>query len=154
MAAVVPLLAKERGGPRICYQVLCYPVTDSSMSQASYSEYSEGPWLTRQRMEWFWNLYAPDPQDRTEIAAVPMFAGDAQLRGLPPALVIVAEHDILRDEGEEYARRLSIAEVEVTAVRYLSTIHSFMSLNGLADTPAAKSAIDLVSRNLRAALAT
>ncbi len=148
MAAVVALLAKERGGPVIRYQVLCYPVTDSSLRQKSYSEFAEGPWLTKPAMEWFWDNYAPNKKDRKDVKAAPLKATVDQLKGLPPALIMVDENDILRDEGEEYARKLSLAGNDVTAVRYLGTFHDFMMLNGLADTPAAEGAILLASRKL------
>lgn len=152
MVAAVTLLAKERGGPRIRYQILCYPVTDSSMTQNSYAEYENGPWLTRKAMEWYWAHYSPNIDDRKKALAAPLLATPEQLEGLPPALVLVAEHDLLRDEGEEYARKLAEAGVEVTAVRYLSTFHAFMMLDALAETPAAKGAIELVSHTLRKAL--
>ncbi|HEY4047462.1 MAG TPA: alpha/beta hydrolase [Acidobacteriaceae bacterium] len=154
MVAAVTLLAKERGGPQIRYQVLCYPVTDSSMTQNSYADYGTGPWLTRQAMEWYWGHYAPNVNDRKKALAAPLLATPEQLEGLPPALVLVAEHDLLRDEGEEYARKLAQAGVEVTAVRYLSTFHGFMMLDALAETPAAKGAIELVSQRLRQVLGT
>ena len=152
MAAAVTLLAKERGGPPIRYQVLCYPVTDSTLKQKSYSEFAEGPWLTKEAMEWFWDLYAPDKKDRKKITAAPLQASIDQLQGLPPALVMVDENDILRDEGEEYAKKLSLAGNDVTAVRYLGTFHDFMMLNGLADTPAAEGAILMASQKLKESL--
>jgi acetyl esterase len=150
MVAAVTLLGKERGGPPMLYQILCYPVTDSRLTQDSYAEFAEGPWLTKRAMEWFWDLYAPNKEDRKNITAAPLLATVDQLKGLPPALVMVDECDILRDEGEEYAKKLSLAGVEVTAVRYLATFHDFMMLNGLAVTPATKSAIALASQKLRA----
>jgi acetyl esterase len=153
MAAAVTLLAKERGGPHILYQVLCYPVTDANFARDSYSEFADGPWLTKRAMEWFWDLYAPNKEDRKQITAAPVLATSDQLKGLPPALIITDENDVLRDEGELYAKNLSIAGVEVTPVRFLATFHDFMMLNGLADTPATKSAIELASQKLTAALA-
>ena len=148
MVAVVTQLAKRRKGPAIRYQVLFYPVTDSSFSQDSYEEFADGPWLTRAAMEWFWDAYAPNKEDRRKITATPLSATLNQLEGLPPALVIVDENDVLRDEGEAYARKLMKAGVDVTAVRFLATHHDFVMLNALADTPAAKAAIQLASDKL------
>ena len=152
MVAVVTQLAKERQGPAIRYQVLFYPVTDASLSQKSYEEFANGPWLTTAAMEWFWDAYAPNKEDRKKTTASPLSATAEELKGLPPALVIVDENDILRDEGEAYARKLMQAGVDVTAVRVLATFHDFAMLNGLADTPAAKAAIQLASAQLTAAL--
>jgi acetyl esterase/lipase len=148
MTAVVAQLAKERKGPTIRYQVLFYPVTDASMSQASYKEFANGPWLTTAAMKWFWDAYAPNKADRKKPTASPLAATIEQLKGLPPALVIVDENDILRDEGEEYARKLIQAGVQTTAVRVLATIHDFVMLNPLAGTAATKAAIELASQKL------
>jgi acetyl esterase len=152
MVAVVTQLAKERRGPTIRYQVLFYPVTDASMSQKSYVEFADGPWLTTAGMKWFWDAYAPNPEDRKKTTASPLSATMEQLRGLPPALVIVDENDILRDEGEDYARKLIQAGVEVSAVRVLATIHDFVLINALASTAATKVAIELASQKLAEAL--
>ena len=148
MTAVVAQIAKERKGPTIRYQVLFYPVTDASMSQASYKEFANGPWLTTAAMKWFWDAYAPNKGDRKKPMASPLAATIEQLKGLPPALVIVDENDILRDEGEEYARKLIQAGVETTAVRVLATTHDFVMLNPLAGTAATKAAIELASQKL------
>src|SRR6185295_7666447 len=99
MVAVVTQLAKRRKRPAIRYQVLFYPVTDSSLSQESYEEFANGPWLTRAAMEWFWDAYAPNKEDRRKTTAAPLSATSKQLEGLPPALVVVDENDVLRDEG-------------------------------------------------------
>jgi acetyl esterase len=152
MVAVVTQLAKERKGPAIRYQVLFYPVTDASLSQESYEEFANGPWLTRAAMEWFWDAYAPNKEDRKKVTASPLSATAERLQGLPPALVIVDENDVLRDEGEAYARKLMQAGVEVTAVRFLATHHDFVMLNALARTPASKAAIQLASEKLIAGL--
>jgi acetyl esterase len=148
MTAVVTQLAKERKGPAIRYQVLFYPVTDASLSQGSYKEFANGPWLTTAAMKWFWDAYAPNKADRRKTMSSPLAATIEQLKGLPPALVIVDEYDILRDEGEEYARKLIQAGVEATAVRVLATHHDFVMLNALAGTSAAKAAIELASQKL------
>jgi acetyl esterase len=152
MAAVVTQLAKERKGPSIRYQVLFYPVTDASFSQESYKEFADGPWLTTAAMKWFWDAYAPNQADRKKPMATPLSATTEQLKGLPPALVIVDENDILRDEGEEYARKLIQAGVETTVVRVLATIHDFAMLNPLASTAAAKAGIELASQQLAQSL--
>ena len=115
--AVVAQLAKERKGPSIRYHVMMYPVTDSSMSQPTYEEFADGPWLTKAAMAWFWDAYAPKKEDRKKTMASPLSATLEQLNGLPPALMIVDENDILRDEGEQYARKLIQAGVEVTPLR-------------------------------------
>jgi acetyl esterase len=143
MVAAVTLLAKERQGPRIAFQLLFYPVTDASFDNASHTQFAEGPWLTRQAMGWFWDSYAPDVAVRNEPTASPLRASLAQLQGLPPALVITDENDVLRDEGEAYAHKLMAAGVPVTATRYLGAIHDFVLLNPIAQATAA----------LRAALA-
>jgi acetyl esterase len=148
MAAVVAQLAKERKGPTIRYQVLFYPVTDAGLSQESYKEFANGPWLTTAAMKWFWDAYAPNKADRKQPMASPLAATIEQLKGLPPALVIVDEYDVLRDEGEEYARKLNEAGVETTSVRVLATHHDFAMLNALAGTAASKVAIGLAAEKL------
>lgn len=152
MTAVVAQLAKERKGPSIRYQVLMYPVTDSSMSQPTYKEFANGPWLTAAAMEWFWDAYAPNKEDRTKTTASPLSATLEQLQGLPPALVIVDENDILRDEGEHYAIKLIQAGVDVTPIRVLATHHDYALLNALADTPATRATVSIVSAKLAEAL--
>ncbi|WP_133646149.1 alpha/beta hydrolase [Paraburkholderia flava] len=153
MTAAVTLLAKERGGPKLRYQVLFYPVTDANFDDGSYNEFANGPWLTKPAMKWFWDAYAPNAADREKITASPLRATLDDLKGLPPALVITDENDVLRDEGEAYARKLTQAGVRVTAVRYEGTIHDFVMLNALADTPATRAAIAQANAALRGALA-
>jgi len=143
MAAVVALMACQRGGPAIAAQVLYYPCVDADFETASYEEFADGPWLTRTAMKWYWDNYLPEVRSRQQPTACPLRASLDQLRGLPPALVITVENDLLRDEGEAYAHKLAQADVPVTAVRCLGTIHDFLMLNPLADLPAAKSAIEL-----------
>jgi acetyl esterase len=152
MVAAVTLLAKQRGGPRIDLQVLCYPVTDSRFDTDSYRQFADGPWLTRRAMEWFWDAYLPDRPGRAAITASPLRASLEELRGLPEALVMVDENDVLRDEGEAYARKLCQAGVRVTSVRFNGTIHDFMLLNAIATTPAVRAAITQASDALRAVL--
>ena len=152
MTAVVSLLAKEQNGPAIAVQLLFYPVTDATMDDGSYNAFANGPWLTKPEMAWFWNAYLPDANARKDIHVSPLNASIEQLRGLPTALVITDENDVLRDEGEAYARKLIEAGVTVTATRYIATIHDFVMLNALADTPAAKAAIAQATDFLRSAL--
>jgi acetyl esterase len=152
MAAAVTLLAKERGGPKIAFQELFYPVTDANFGTSSYNAYQEGYWLARKGMEWFWDNYAPDIATRKEPTASPLQASIDQLKGLPPALIIVDENDVLRDEGEAYAHKLMQAGVPVTATRHLGTIHDFMMLNAISDTPPVRGAIDQAEDMLKKAL--
>jgi acetyl esterase len=140
ITAAVALLARQRGGPRLAAQLLYYPVTDASFGTASYAEFATGHWLRRDAMEWFWDQYAPDRARRTEITASPLRATTDDLAGLPPALVVTAEADVLRDEGEAYAAAMRSAGVDVTAVRYLGITHDFVMLNPLKDTAAARAA--------------
>jgi acetyl esterase len=142
LAAAVALLAKERGGPKLALQALFYPVTDANFETASYQQFADGPWLTREAMRWFWDHYQPDAAARQAITAAPLRASLEQLRDLPPAFVATAEFDVLRDEGEAYAHKLSEAGVRVTAVRYLGAIHDVVLLTALAATPTARAAID------------
>lgn len=153
MAAAVALVAKERKEPTFVAQLLFYPVTDASMSTSSYAEFADGPWLTKKSMAWFWDQYLPDLSKRREIYASPLNASLEQLRDLPEALVVVDENDVLRDEGEAYAAKLSKAGVRVTSLRYNGTIHDFMMLNALAQTPAVRGAIDQATRYLRSVFA-
>jgi acetyl esterase len=129
MAAAVALMAKERRGPKIAFQALFYPVTDAGFDTPSYARFAEGPWLTKRAMEWFWDAYLPDNTARKQPTATPLNASLDELAGLPDALVIVDENDVLRDEGEAYARKLSNAGVRVTSVRYNGTIHDFVMLS-------------------------
>ena len=154
MATVVTMLAKQRGGPRIAYQVLFYPVTDANFETLSYREFAKGPWLTKAAMQWFWDAYAPDLASRKNPTASPLQASLDELNGLPPALIIIDENDVLRDEGEAYADKLMQSGVNVTAVRYLGAIHDFVMLNPISDTPSARGAIQQANMHLRNALAT
>jgi len=130
ISTVMCLKARDEGGPELAMQVLVYPVTNlASFETASYAEFGEGYYLTRAEMEWFRNQYLSDLEDARSAYASPLLAAD--LGGLPPALVITAECDPLRDEGEAYARRLALAGGEVTATRYCGMIHPFFSLGGM-----------------------
>ncbi len=152
MAAALTLQARERGDVPLRAQVLFYPVTDASFDTGSYHQFATGYWLRRDAMQWFWDQYITDPAQRSEVTASPLRASTEQLTGLPPALVITAEADVLRDEGEAYASKLREAGVAVTAVRYQGIIHDFVMLNALRDTHAARAAISQASGFLRSAL--
>lgn len=152
MTAAVTLLAKERGGPPFRFQALLYPVTNADFETGSYGQFAGGPWLTRKGMQWFWDAYLPDAAMRSEATASPLQASVDRLRGLPPALVITDEADVLRDEGEAYGRKLRQAGVEVTTVRYDGVFHDFMMLNALAETNATRNAISQTAQALKAAL--
>lgn len=149
MTAAVTLMAKERGGPKIGFQVLFYPVTDASFATPSYQQFPTGHFLTLEAMKWFWNQYLPDVAARKQPTASPLLASLEQLKGLPPAVVINGEFDVLRDEGEAYAHKLIEAGVHVTAVRFHGTIHDFVLLNAITNTPAARGAIALASDHLQ-----
>ncbi|WP_327739357.1 alpha/beta hydrolase [Streptomyces nojiriensis] len=153
MSAALTLMAKQRGDVRILHQVLFYPVTDAAFDTDSYAQFAEGHFLRRDAMRWFWDQYTTDAAERAQITASPLRASLDQLTGLPPALVITAEADVLRDEGEAYAARLRAAGVPVTALRVLGTIHDFVMLNALRETRAASLAIGQAVETLREALA-
>lgn len=153
MAAVVALKAKEAGTPKLRFQLLLWPVTDASFNNASYNQFADGHFLTRAMMEWFWDNYTTDPTQRNEIHASPLRARLEQLQGLPPALVQTAEMDVLRDEGEAYARRLGTAGVAVSAVRYNGMIHDYGLLNVIAEVPAVRTAMQQAGAALREHLA-
>jgi acetyl esterase len=153
MAAAVTIMSKQRRGPKISFQVLFYPTTEARFDGPSYRKWRDGPWLTKQDVQWFWDAYLPKAGDRADAMATPLSATIDQLRGLPDALLITAEVDVLRDEGEAYARKLSEAGVRTTCTRYIGTIHDFVMLNALADTPAARGAVGQAVAALRTALA-
>jgi acetyl esterase len=154
MTAALTLMAKERGDVPLVQQVLFYPVTDASFDTGSYHQFATGYFLRRDAMEWFWDQYTTDESERAQITASPLRATTEQLAGLPPALVITAEADVLRDEGEAYAGKLREAGVPVTAVRYQGVIHDFVMLNALRETHAAGAAIGQAVAVLRGALGT
>jgi len=153
LATVTTLLAKERGGPQIDFQVLLYPVTDANFDNESYRAFgADGYWLTREAMQWFWDSYAPAPE-RHEFTVSPLQASLEQLRGLPPALILTCENDVVRDEGEAYANKLMTAGVPVIATRYLGSIHDLVLLNPIAGTPPARAALAQVIDTLRTVFA-
>ncbi|WP_116199524.1 alpha/beta hydrolase [Amycolatopsis circi] len=151
MTAALTLMAKERGDVKFLQQVLFYPVTDASFDTESYTKFADGYFLSREGMKWFWDQYTTDEAQRAEITASPLRATVDQLAGLPPALVITGEADVLRDEGEAYAAKLRQAGVPVTAVRYQGVIHDFVMVNALRETHAAEAAITQAITVLRGA---
>jgi acetyl esterase len=154
MTAALTIMAKQRGDVSFVHQSLYYPVTDAAQDTASYREFADGPYLTAKAMAWFWDAYTTDPAERAEITASPLRASLEDLAGLPPAFVVVDENDVLRDEGEAYARRLTQAGVPTTSVRYNGTLHDFMMLNPVRGTRASAAAVEQAIRALRAALGT
>ena len=139
MTAVTTLKAKANGGPKIKFQLLFWPIVDANFETKSYQLFGEDRFLTTSLMKWMYDMYIKDPEKRKEIYASPLQANIEELKGLPPALIQVAENDVLRDEGEAYGRKLDEAGVPVTTIRYNGMIHDFGLLNGLADVPAVKS---------------
>ncbi|MDH2414418.1 alpha/beta hydrolase [Nocardioides sp. CER19] len=154
MTAAVALMAKQRGDVEFCHQSMYYPVTDAAQDTDSYVEFADGPYLPAKSMAWFWDAYLPDVERRSEITASPLRATLEELAGLPEAFLLVDECDVLRDEGEAYARKLSAAGVRTTCVRYNGTLHDFMMLNPLREDPAPTAAIEQAIHVLRKAFHT
>jgi acetyl esterase len=138
MTTVTCLKAKENGGPKIKLQILMWPIVDADFETESYKLFGEERFLTTPLMKWMYDMYIDDPEKRKDIYASPLQASIEQLKGLPPALIQIAENDILRDEGEAYGRKLDEAGVPVTNIRYNGMIHDFGLLNGLAQVPATR----------------
>lgn len=150
MATVLTFMAKENGFlPDIALQVLLYPVTEADFNTESYHIYADEPWFGRASMQWFWDMYLPDKDKRYYKEASPLRAFTNDLTCLPPALVITAENDVLRDEGEAYARKLDEAGVSVASVRFNGTLHDFMMLNALEKTPTTQAAFLLIVSQLQ-----
>jgi len=152
MTAVIALMAKDKQGPAIKLQVLLWPVTDASFDTASYHQYATSRFLTRNMMIWFWDNYLDRKEQGEDIYASPLRASLEELKGLPTALVQTAENDVLRDEGEAYARKLDEAGVNVTLVRIQGMIHDYGLLNPLADVPAVQSALRYAANEIKKAL--
>ncbi|MFD7872830.1 alpha/beta hydrolase [Streptomyces sp. NPDC059766] len=152
LAAAVTMLVKSRGGPRLSAQLLYYPLTDSRCDSPSQRRFATGHLLTRRALRAYWARYVPDPALREEPTASPLRARTDDLAGLPPALVVTAEADVSRDEGEQYARNLRTAGVEVSAVRFLGTIHDFVALHALYESPPTRAALTTGCAFLRARL--
>jgi acetyl esterase len=149
MAAAVTLLAKERRGPSIVFQLLFCPVVSDVIDTGDYTTFEDDPWLTKSAVHGYLDAFFPDSASRQQITAFPLKASLEQLNDLPDALIIVAENDVLRDQGEAYARKLIRAGVTVTSTRYNNTIHDFVVLNALADSGAARGAVAQASAALR-----
>ncbi|MFJ8510356.1 alpha/beta hydrolase [Streptomyces avermitilis] len=154
MTAALTHMAKQRGDVAFVHQSLYYPVTDAAQDTESYRTFAHGPHLTAKAMEWFWNAYTTDPAERAQITASPLRATLEDLRDLPPALVVVDENDVLRDEGEAYARKLIQAGVPTTSIRYNASLHDFMMLNPVRGTQASTAAVEQAIHVLRKALGT
>lgn len=152
MATVTALRAINKNGPKILFECLFYPVTNSDMDTKSYDLFKDGPWLSKKAMEWFWEAYVPDKKLRDDIYISPLKAEEEDLAKLPQTLIITAENDVLRDEGEAYARKLDSAGIDVLNVRINGTIHDFLMLNALADTLPARGAMALACTMLKKAL--
>ena len=149
MTAAISLMAKDRKGPKIAYQVLLVPATDASVDTDSYAKFADGYFLSRGFMKYGWDLYVPDAKTRDNPYVSPLRANKAELTGLPPALVVTAENDPLRDEGQAYARKLTDAGVPVAAVQYNGTIHDFVALNALRKVPTTEAALDQIADGIR-----
>nr|MBC7614146.1 alpha/beta hydrolase [Pseudopedobacter sp.] len=152
MATVVALMAKDKKGPEIKLQVLFWPVTDANFDTESYNLFGKDRFLTKNLMMWMWDNYTTDPNQRKERYASPLQATTQQLKGLPRTLVQTAENDILRDEGEAYARKLDDAGVKVTSTRYNGMIHDWGLLNAISTIPSTKSAMLQAAAELKKAL--
>lgn len=152
LAAAVALMAKNKKAPALKLQVLFWPVTNAGFETVSYNQFATDRFLTKNMMQWFWNQYVSDSTQRKDIYASPLQATTAELAGLPPTLVQTAENDVLRDEGEAYARKLNEAGVPVSAVRYLGMIHDYGLLNPLSTLPEVQSALHYAGAELKKAL--
>lgn len=152
MATATAIKIKNDGGANILFQCLFYPVTNADMDTHSYDQFRDGPWLTKKAMEWFFDAYVPDKTIRDDIYISPLQADESELAGLPPTLIITAENDVLRDEGEAYARKLDSANVDVLNIRINGTIHDFLMLNALSDTEPAKGALMFACKTLKKVL--
>ena len=149
MAAAITLKTKEEKGPNIKFQLLLYPVTNADMDTDSYENFSDGPWLTKKAMEYFWDAYVPNVSLRQNKYISPLHADVEDLKNLPSTLILTVENDVLRDEGEAYARKLDNAGVDVINVRINGTIHDFMVLNAIAHTEPVKAAFLLASKTIK-----
>lgn len=149
LATAVAMVAQREAGPALKFQLLFYPVTDANFDTPSYLDFAEGYFLERKGMMWFWDNYAPDPESRQDALVSPLRASREELSGLPETLIITGGWDVLRDEGQAYARRLMEAGVQTTATLYPDTMHDFVMLNALYQTPAARAAIAQANDHLK-----
>jgi acetyl esterase len=157
MSTVLTLMAKQRGSVQFVHQSLYYPMTDANAEDSdseSLRRFKDGPYGSAEGLAWFWNSYLTAEQSRSNVLVSPLQATLADLEGLPPALVIVDENDVLRDQGEAYADKLRDAGVPTTSVRFNGTIHDFMRLNALRDSESTRSATSLAIAALRRAFGT
>ena len=145
MAALTAIKTIKENKVKLCFQALIYPVCDPDMKTESYNEFKNGPWLSKKAMEWFWQSYSPDKEIRKKSSLLDY----EDLKGLPPTLIITAENDVLRDEGEEFARKLIEAGVDTVCVRINNTFHDFIMLNALRDSKATKAAYKLLCKFLK-----
>ena len=152
MAIALTSLALQRKEFQLAQLVAFYPVTDATFETESYRLFAEGYLLRRDTMKWFWDQYTTDEAERGQITASPVRATVEEVAGFPPTLIVTAEADVLRDEGEAFAAKLRAAGVPITAVRYEGIIHDFVMLNALKDTGAAKAATAQAAMTLAAAL--
>lgn len=152
MATVIALMAKDKKGPSIKQQILLWPVTDSDFSRSSYQQYAQERFLTTPMMKWMWDNYLPDLSERKNKYSSPMQASLEDLKGLPPALVQIAENDILHDEGLAYARKLDEAGVPTTITEYRGFIHDYGMLNPLEHIPSVKVSVQQAAAVLKKAL--
>lgn len=154
MSTVVSLMAKEKNGPKIAFQLLLWPLVDADMSRPSYTSFAQGRFLTTPIMAWMWDMYIPNPEDRKQKYVSPINASLEELKGLPPALVQVAENDILYDEGVAYGRKLDEAGVPTTITVYKGMIHDYGMLNPLSHISGVQEALTQAAAVLREALYT
>ena len=152
MSTVVALMAKEKNGPNLAFQLLLWPLVDSDTGRPSYKKYAQGRFLTTPIMEWMWGMYIPNPKDRKQKYVSPVNATLEELKGLPPALIQVAENDILFDEGVAYGRKLDEAGVSTTVMVYQGMIHDYGMLNPLSHVPGVQESLTHAAAQLREAL--
>ncbi|MEB7066375.1 alpha/beta hydrolase [Mammaliicoccus sciuri] len=143
MATVMTIMTKQRNGLPINQQLLYYPVTNAEFDTESYHQFAENYFLAKEGMQWFWDQYTTDANERAEITASPLKASVEELKGLPSAMILNAEADVLRDEGEAYANKLREAGVEVTHMRFQGIIHDFVMVNSMDQTNATRAAMDI-----------
>ena len=152
MSTVVALMAKDKNGPKLAFQLLLWPLVDADMSRPSYKKYEQGRFLTTPIMDWMWGMYIENPADRKQKYVSPINATLEELNGLPPALIQVAENDILHDEGVAYGRKLDEAGVPATVMVYKGMIHDYGMLNPLSHIPGVQESLTHAAAQLREAL--
>lgn len=146
MATVMTIMTEQRQGLPINQQLLYYPVTNAEFDTESYNQFAENYFLAKEGMKWFWDQYTTDPKERAEITASPLRASIEDLKELPSAMILNAEADVLRDEGEAYANKLREAGVEVTQMRFQGIIHDFVMVNSMDQTNATRAAMDVSTK--------